>query len=369
MQITLEALVERVSAAATWDERVEEIRRIPELFGQAQHQAAYAAIASALYRPVLAAQFAYVQWPEEYELAPLETTYTKAHQPTRGFTAVGPDDLGRVLGAAPETIRVFRLIIGYTASEFAVAASQVARRSGLPAVSKARIASMESGGQTTATVIQACAEAIHLLVTGQLWDVATGDFRSKLGKPDTDEGWGSVQRFARDGVPYSMFLHQRHYGGPFRTLLDATSSGRGDVLEIPLQELFDGAHVPYVRTGSQNQGDIAERFGLTVRPAPDFVIFEGTRTLRAIIECKQANDGGTARDKASRFATLAAESRRLGGVPVFALLDGLGWQRVADALGPVIRHTDGRVFSLATLNELLSVQPFPGLIGRAGAPR
>ena len=72
MQDPLEA---RVTAASTWDERVEEIRRIPEVFGQAQHSAAYASLAQALYRPNLSPQFAYVQWPPEYELPGLQETY------------------------------------------------------------------------------------------------------------------------------------------------------------------------------------------------------------------------------------------------------------------------------------------------------
>lgn len=80
------------------------------------------------------------------------------------------------------------------------------------------------------------------------------------------------------------------------------------------------------------------------------------------LECKIANDGGTARDKAARYATLRAEANRLGGTPLFAVLAGLGWRRTADALGPVVRDTDGRVFTLPTLQDMLRVQPFPELI-------
>jgi hypothetical protein len=98
--------------------------------------------------------------------------------------------------------------------------------------------------------------------------------------------------------------------------------------------------------------------------APDFVVHDPGGTLRAILECKQANDGGTARDKASRFASLRNESVRLGGIPVFAVLAGLGWRRTADTIGPVIRDTDGRVFTLNTLDAMLAVEPFPGLVSR-----
>jgi hypothetical protein len=101
-----------------------------------------------------------------------------------------------------------------------------------------------------------------------------------------------------------------------------------------------------------------------VRPAPDFVVFDENDTLRAMLECKQTNDGGTARDKAGRFGTLRQEGIRLGGIPLFAVLDGLGWRRTNDALGPVVRDTDGRVFTLATVGDMIKTQPFPHLIGR-----
>ena len=62
--------------------------------------------------------------------------------------------------------------------------------------------------------------------------------------------------------------------------------------------------------------------------------------------------------------TRYAEASRLGGIPVFAMLGGVGWRRANDALGPVVRDTDGRVFTLATLPEMLTVEPMPGLCGR-----
>ncbi|PZT88872.1 MAG: hypothetical protein DI630_32860 [Gordonia sp. (in: high G+C Gram-positive bacteria)] len=50
-------------------------------------------------------------------------------------------------------------------------------------------------------------------------------------------------------------------------------------------------------------------------------------------------------------------------VPVVAVLGGTGWARVNDTLGPVLQYTDGRVFTLETLDQMLSVQPFPQLLG------
>ncbi len=98
-------------------------------------------------------------------------------------------------------------------------------------------------------------------------------------------------------------------------------------------------------------------------PAPDFVVFDHANRLQAMLECKGANDGGTARDKALRFKTLRAEALRLGGTPLLAVLGGLGWTRVNDTLGPVIRDCDGRVFTLTNLSEMVDVAPFPNLVG------
>jgi hypothetical protein len=115
-----------------------------------------------------------------------------------------------------------------------------------------------------------------------------------------------------------------------------------------------------VRTGAGGQQKaVAARYGLTVQQAPDFFVFDANGQLRAMIECKGANDGGTARDKAARFARLRELGTGQGGIPVFAVLSGLGWRRVNDTLGPVVRETDGRVFTLANLAEMMTVVPFP----------
>ena len=47
----------------------------------------------------------------------------------------------------------------------------------------------------------------------------------------------------------------------------------------------------------------------------------------------------------------------------FAVLGGLGWTRTSDALGPVVRDTDGRVFTIPTLREIVTVQPLSSIAG------
>lgn len=359
--MTFEATLEQIRRAETWDQRVQAIRRVPELHGQSVQPAIYAAIAQELYVPALAPQFAYIPSREDYELPAFQSAYRSAQELTEGFTLVTPGHIAHCLTEAPQTLAVFRTIIGYTPGEFAVAVSEVRAERGNTRVSQQRIKSIEAGAAGDEELATDCARTIDRLILREMWAPAPEGLRTKLDKPDTQGGWESVRKAAREGVPYDVLLHQRHYGGAFRQLLDATSGQRGELLEQPVDLLLAQAGVPFIRTGPHNQGEIANRFGLTVRPAPDFVVFSEPSTLRAMIECKQANDGGTARDKAARYRSLRTEGTRLGGVPVFAVLDGLGWERVNDALGPVVRDTDGRVFTLSTLEQMLDVQPFPQL--------
>ncbi len=361
----IDATVAEVATATDWNIRVALIRKIPESFGQAAHRAIYGRIAEEVYVPSLAPDFAYVHWRADYELDVIEEAYGWAHELTRGFTETSLDAISGAISSHPKTLRVFRLLLGLTAQEFAMATASVAERHGLKELGAGRIKSLELGSACDVETARCCALVVDEGMRGILFsEPPTEAVQLKIHKPDTLEGWNTVKHYAAEGVPLAVFLHQRHYGGAFRQLLDATSTQRGDILEDAVEAVFRDHGVSFIRTGSHNQEEIARRFGVTVRPAPDFVVFNGSDTLRALLECKVANDGGTARDKAARYATLRTEANRLGGIPLFAVLAGLGWKRTADALGPVVRDTDGRVFTLPTLADLLEVQPFPGLTRR-----
>ena len=359
----IDATVVEVASAADWNVRVALLRKVPEVFGKALHRDVYARIAEQVYVPSLAPDFAYVHWRAEYGLAWIEDAYELAHELTKGFRITDVEALTQAISARPRTLLVFRLLLGLTAQEFATATQIAAERHGTKPLSAGRVKSIEAGSACDERTARCCALVIDEGMRGELFGTPpTGAVQPKIRKPDTFEGWISVQSYAAEGVPLAMFLHQRHYGGAFRQLLDATSTQRGDILEDAVEELFQANGVRFIRTGSHNQEEIARRFGLTVRPAPDFVVFNGSDTLRALLECKVANDGGTARDKAALYSTLRGEANRLGGIPLFAVLAGLGWRRTADALGPVVRDSDGRVFTLPTLSDMLQVQPFPGLV-------
>lgn len=348
--------------AGSWDDRVARIRLVPGRHGTDDHQIIYARIAKLAYVPHLAPDFAYVHGMAFYDLDTFQAAYDAAASGTAGFTAAALTDLTRVIMDAPRSLLVFRTITGLGRNEFAAATALVAPTFDLKPLSASKVDSMERSGTTTSEdQARVAATTLVGIMDGSLFGDPPGDLRSKQNKPDTAEGWPTVARLAETGVPYSWLLHQRHYGGAFRQLLDATSELRGNIIEDAVEELFRANGVLYVRTGSHNQAEIEARFEIAVKPAPDFVAYDESDNLRAMLECKGASDGGTARDKALRFERLREESARLGGVPLLAVLGGLGWTRVNDTLGPVVRCCDGRVFTIANLPEMMTVAPFPSL--------
>jgi hypothetical protein len=354
----------KIAEADSWDHRIAQIRLIPLNHGTNEHPNIYAEIARLLYVPHLAADFAYIHEDHFYGREYFEQVYAAAYAATAGFTKVTEAELISVLVNNPRTLLVFRTIMGLTKGEFAHATIMAGEPIGLSPLSPNKVDAMERNGTaTTDEQAKVVAKTLSQIIDSSLFGVPPGGLVSKQSKPDTENGWPSVRLFASSGVPFSLFLHQRHYGGAFRQVLDATSTRRGDLIEDAVEALFRENGVPYIRTGSHNQGDIATRFEVRVTPAPDFVVFDNSETLRAILECKGTNDGGTARDKALRFAKLRGEANRLGGIPLIAVLGGIGWARVNDALGPVVRDTDGRVFTLSTLSAMLGVAPFPSLLG------
>lgn len=361
---TVAQTVAKIVGASTWDQRVAQIRLVAQRHGTGEHARIFADVAREAYVPHLSPDFAYINKAPFYERPHFAEVYAVAAAATQQFTEVSEAQLARAVHDDPRTLLVFRTILGLTKDEFAHSTLLIADPLNLPPVNAGKIDTMEKRGTPVSDdQVNVIAKTLTQVMDGTLFGDPNGDLHRKQEKLDTARGWSSVQHLAADGVPYADYLHQRHYGGAFRQVLDATSSRRGNIIEDAVEQLFKENGVPYVRTGSHNQHDIADRFEILVAPAPDFVVFDGSDSLRAMLECKLVNDGGTARDKALRFERLRAEAMRLGGVPLLAVLGGMGWTRVNDTLGPVVRDTDGRVFTLSTLPEMLDVSPFPGLVG------
>jgi hypothetical protein len=376
MPVSVEETVRAIVEAETLNKRVQQFRLVPERHGAGDLMTIYAAVAREVYVKNLAPDFAYIHGAPFYDRGSFEAAYAQAARLTNGFRGVSEADLAAAICEVPETLLVFRTMLGLTKEEFAHATSIVAAIDDSTALSASRVdrlerralgggrargmnSGLETKGRADALV---AAKAIAGIMARTLFGEAPSGQRIKQEKPDTENGWDTVRRYAAEGVPLGVFLHQRHYGGAFRQVLDATSGQRGDQLEDAVDRILTAAGISFLRTGSTDQGLIKERFNITVTPAPDFVVYDPQDDeLRAMLECKATNNGGTARDKAGRFRSLRQECIRLGGVALFAVLGGIGWARVNDALAPVIGATEGRVFTPATLDELLDVSPFPSL--------
>ena len=369
----VQATIDEIVEAPNWSQRIARIRLIPQRHGTADHIAIYAQIARRLYLPALSPDFAYVPDDPFYDAAYFAAAYQAAFDLTDGFASVSEHDLAHALNACSTTLLVFRTLVGLGRDELAHATALFALPRQLDAVSASTINTMERtarSGRSADGPALVLAGTLGAIMEGSLFGPAPEGWHLKQTKPDTELGWDTVRSFAQSGVPFSVFLHQRHYGGAFRQLLDATSSKRGDILENEVERIFSEAGLGFIRTGSHNQAEVAARFEIMVTPAPDFVVFNPEDdALQALLECKGANDGGTARDKALRFARLRSECVRLGGIPLIAVLGGIGWARIKDALAPVIRDCEGRVFTLATLGDILRVPPFPNLQGIADRRR
>lgn len=359
--------------APSWAQRIAQIRLVPQRHGTGEHNTIYAAVARQLYMPHLAPDFAYIHNSDFYDPPHFFEAYDEANRLTDGFSRNTEADIAHTITECPRTLLVFRTLLGLTKDEFAHASLLASASIAAQPLSSSQIDNLERSdlaprARTARAQSQAeiAAKTIAMAMNHELFGDAPPGLRSKQQKPDTEDGWNTVRKFASDGVPLKVFLHQRHYGGAFRQVLDATSTLRGDLIEDAVQDLFTKNGIPFIRTGSHNQAEIATRFEVSVTPAPDFVVFDRSDdSLKAMLECKGTNNGGTARDKALRFARLRAESTRLNGVPLMGVLGGIGWARINDALAPVVRDTDGRVFTLSTLSDMLEVQPFPSLIGTA----
>jgi len=306
--VSAENTIAKIVDAPTWDRRIAEIRLIPQKHGTGEHARIFAAVAREAYVPHLAADFAYIHESPFYEQAYFQEVYAAAYSATQGFTQTDENHLAVVIRADPRILLVFRTIMGLAKEEFVYSTALAGEPAGLSKLSPGKVDAMERRGTaTTEEQARVAARTLTAIIDGTLFGAPGGGLRSKQDKPDTVEGWDSVQEFAASGVPFSLFLHQRHYGGAYRQVLDATSSQRGNLIEDAVEALFKENRIPHIRTGSHNQGEIASRFEVQVTPAPDFVVFDDSDALRAMLECKGTNNGGTARDKALRFERLRDE--------------------------------------------------------------
>ena len=277
---------------------------------------------------------------------------------TGDFSRSDAESLAAVLQRTPAALAPLRMIVGLTHNELAVAIRLTdpdARVSGEALKKFERNPAPEQASPRHDRLATGIAHAVTAAMSREILAVppsAAAHFHSKLDKRDTRDGWSSVRADA-GGVPYSALLYQRYVGGVWRQVQDAYSEVKGDaILEYPLRDLLDGHGIPYhhTRPGASGARETAERYGMS--PGPDFVIPDVSPTL--VVESKVGEDGGTVRDKAARIKSMtsAADDR---GLRACALVDGKGWTERSTALLEVIVTTQGRTYTLSTLDHILQL--------------
>ena len=289
---------------------------------------------------------------------------------TAGFSRPNTGSLAAVLLRVPAALAPLRMIVGLTYNELAVAitlANPGARASGEALKKFERSPPPEQASPKHEQLAANIAEAVTAAMSREILVVPRGVaayFHSKLDKRDTRDGWSSVQADA-GGVPYSALLYQRYVGGVWRQVQDAYSEVKGDaILEFPLRDLLDEHDIPYhhTRPGASGARKTAERYGMS--PGPDFVIPDESPTL--VVESKVGEDGGTVRDKAARIKSMtsAANAR---GLKACAVVDGKGWTERTAALVEVIVCTQGRTYTLSTIDHILQLPEIRALLNPSTA--
>src|ERR1035437_8377206 len=146
---TSDQTIERIVEASGLNQRVAQIRLVPQNHGTGEHVRIFAEVARVLYLPHLAPDFAYIHEAPFYEQTYFLEAYSAAHRATDGFASVSEDDLTRTLQTDPKTLLVFRTILSLTRDEFAHSTTLAGKPVGLPSLTSAKVDSMERHGSAT----------------------------------------------------------------------------------------------------------------------------------------------------------------------------------------------------------------------------
>lgn len=321
-----------------------------------------------LYAQQLSPSFHMIPWDTKQLLQEDEfaAIYDRVMELLPDFADATPERVAEVLRAEPRSLVLFRMIMAYTPNQVSYMLRQEfgLRLSGdsLDAIEKQGV----KGGTALATRWHAACPSLGSLifraVTGHLLAFREGvevdKFRRLTDKADTRKEWESVADAAKQGVTYSALLYQRYVGSVFGQAVNASSSIKADLLEGPVERLLQEHRVPYYRVGAREKVAGWEQ-------APDFFVPDRDEPS-VVIEAKVAEDGGTARDKASRIERLsrAAYARN---VTLISVVDGLGFHRINDVLAPILGNSKGLVYTYKNLPEIMQVPVLKAFEGTARA--
>lgn len=287
------------------------------------------------------------------DYATFEQGYQALKRTTDAFANVSLATVGAAVQAVPISFIVFRAILGFTPPEWAyitseltdVTVDQGAARSIDRTIRMRPVTPRPLGTTVTDKRIRAMIEAgVHTLLGGATNEVAT--VLHRLDKADTREGVKSLQPVADLGVPYPVLLYERFLGRPFASHRDSVSELVGELVEGAIKDVLTAAKVSFRETKR------AERIN-GFDQAPDFIIPDEFNPV-ALIEAKLTEDDGTARDKVARvqrLRTLRDESGQ--NYDVIACIAGRGFKVRREDMRRLLQATDGKVFTLSTMNLLV----------------
>ncbi|RLC64805.1 MAG: hypothetical protein DRI80_00365 [Chloroflexota bacterium] len=303
----------------------------------------------------------FVTYPE------FQQAYEVLKRYTAGFTVVEPDNVMKALREDGLAFIVLRAVLGFTRPELAYVASQ---RSGI-IISQGfarnfdrRVRMKQQALQTLSPqgqkrVAAMVSTACQLLNEGV--EETPPDMIHRLDKADTRSGLASLRHLATEGTPYAMLLYERFLGRPFAGHRDSVSGLIGEVMENAVEERLREAGISFRKT---KRAERVEGFD----QAPDFIIPDEWNP-RVVIEAKITEDDGTARDKVTRIQHLAEISRRRRsqgqpGFQVVACIDGRGFGVRREDMRKLLEATQGKVFTLKTLEHLVENTALEGFRSR-----
>ncbi|NEP62668.1 MAG: hypothetical protein F6K31_38065 [Symploca sp. SIO2G7] len=287
----------------------------------------------------------------EYRI--FEQGYQTLKRTTNAFEVVTPETVEAAIEETPISLIVFRAILGFTPPEWAYVTAEItkievnqgAARSIDRKIRLQPLTPKPLGNSLTDQRIRALIHAgVQTLLAGVDYGVTTSLHR--LDKVDTRDGLRSLQPIADLGVPYPMVLYERFLGRPFASHRDSVSELVGELVEGAIKDVLTAAKVSFRETKR------AERIS-GFDQAPDFIIPDEFNPV-ALIEAKLTEDDGTARDKVARvqrLRTLRDESGQ--GYDVIACIAGRGFKVRREDMRRLLEATDGKVFTLATMNLLI----------------
>lgn len=282
-----------------------------------------------------------------------EKGYQALKRRTDSFAALTPENVVIAVREVPIAFIVFRCILGISPPEWAylttemtgVTVDQSAARS---IDRKFRInplrPAFEGTGVTAARIYAMIDAGVRTIMRGT-GTVAPGVVH-RLDKADTAYGQPDLQSIADLGAPYPVLLYERYLGRPYATHRDSVSELVGEVVEVAVKNVLSDAKISFRETRR------AERIP-GFDQAPDFIIPDEFTPV-ALIEAKLTEDDGTARDKVARVQRLRTLRDDQGkGYDVIACIAGRGFKVRREDMRRLLQATDGKVFTLATMHQLI----------------